>query len=109
MVSHTNVVAAKGWYIAIVSTTVETNNPESEIQAGLQLLGPIAQKFVTVSDIFEPTDDGKSSQVFISTCYDATSHFETTCDDVLDVFQRGTGQQFDFTKITHLSLEDAAE
>jgi len=109
MVSHTNVVAAKGWYIAIVSTTVETNNPEAEIQPGLQLLGPISQKFVSVSDVYDPTDDGKASQIFISKTYDATSHFETTCDDVLDVFERGTGQQFDFSKITHLSLEDAAE
>lgn len=106
MVSHTNMVAAKGWYIAIVSTTVETNNPEAEIQPGLQLLGPIAQKFVFVSDLYDPLDDGKESQLFISKSYDATSHFETTCDDVLDVFQRGTGQQFDFSKITHLTLED---
>jgi len=106
MVSHTNMVAAKGWYIAIVSTTVETNNPEAEIQPGLQLLGPIAQKFVFVSDLFEPLDDGKASNLFISKSYDATSHFETTCDDVLDVFQRGTGNQFDFSKITHLTLED---
>jgi len=50
--------------------------------------------------------DGKESQLFISKSYDATSHFETTCDDVLDVFERGTGNQFDFSKITHLTLED---
>jgi len=106
VVSHTNMVAAKGWYIAIVSTTVETSNPEAEIQPGLQLLGPIAQKFVMVSDLFEPLDDGRESQLFISKSYDATSHFETTCDDVLDMFQRGTGNQFDFSKITHLTLED---
>lgn len=63
-------------------------------------------RFVFVSDLYEPLDDGKASQLFISKSYDATSHFETTCDDVLDVFQRGTGQQFDFSKITHLTLED---
>lgn len=44
VVSYTHQVAAKGWFIALVSTTVETNNPETEIQAGLNLLGPIAQK-----------------------------------------------------------------
>jgi Rab GDP dissociation inhibitor len=44
MVSATNMVAVKGWYIAMVSTTVETAQPEAEILPGLQLLGPIAEK-----------------------------------------------------------------
>jgi len=48
MVSHSNVVAAKNWYIAIVSTTVETANPEAEIQPAIQLLGPIAQKYISL-------------------------------------------------------------
>jgi Rab GDP dissociation inhibitor len=107
MVSQTNQAAVKGWYIAMVSTTVETGNPEAEIQPGLALLGPVSQKFVKIYDIFEPTDDGKESQVFISKSFDATTHFETTCTDVLDMYSRGTAQDFDFSKITHLSLEDA--
>lgn len=98
-VSHTHQVAAKGWFIAMVSTTVETENPEAEIKPGLDLLGPIKQKFVTVSDYLEPTDDGKESQIFISKSYDATTHFETTCLDVLDIFHRGTGEEFDFSKV----------
>lgn len=48
LVSYTHQVAAKGWFIAMVSTTVETDNPESEIKPGLDLLGPIRQKFVSV-------------------------------------------------------------
>jgi len=47
MVSYTHQVAAKGWFIAMVSTTVETNNPEAEIKPALDLLGPIKQKSVT--------------------------------------------------------------
>lgn len=62
-----------------------------------------------VSDIFDPIDDGKASNLFISKSYDATSHFETTCDDVLDIFKRGAGHEFDFSKITHLSLEENNE
>lgn len=42
--SNSNLVAPKGWYIAMVSTTVETSNPEAEILPGLQLLGPITDK-----------------------------------------------------------------
>jgi len=105
MVSYTHQVSAKGWFIAMISTTVETDNPEAEIQPGLNLVGPIKQKFIQVSDAFEPTEDGAGSQLFISKTYDATSHFETTCVDVLDIFKRGTGEEFDFDKVKH-TLED---
>lgn len=101
LVSYTHQVAAKGWFVAMVSTTVETDNPEFEIRPGLELLGPIKQKFVSVSDYFEPIDNGIESQLFISETFDATTHFETTCLDVLDIFKRGTGEEFDFTKIKH--------
>lgn len=43
-ISYTHNVAAKDFYIAIVSTTVETSNPESELKPGLDLLGPIQEK-----------------------------------------------------------------
>lgn len=99
VISHDHMVAAKGFWLAIVSTTVETANPEAELQPGLELLGPIEQKFVSVSDILEPTDDGKDSQIFITKSYDATSHFETTCIDVLETYKRATGEEFDFSKI----------
>lgn len=72
-------VASKGWFIAMISTTVETDNPEAEIQPGLNLLGPIKQRLIQISDVFKPNDDGADSQLFISKSYDATSHFETTC------------------------------
>lgn len=101
LVSYTHQVAAKNWFVAMVSTTVETDSPEIEIKPGLDLLGPIKQKFVWVSDVFKPKDDGKESQIFISESYDATSHFETTCLDVLDIFRRGTGEDFDFSKVKH--------
>jgi Rab GDP dissociation inhibitor len=44
MVSSTHNVCAKDVYVAIVSTIVETNNPEQEIAPGLQLLGSIHDK-----------------------------------------------------------------
>jgi len=105
MVSYTTQVASKGWFIAMISTTVETDNPEAEIQPGLNLLGPVKQKFIEVSDVYQPVDSGTDTQLFISKSYDATSHFETTCLDVLDIFKRGTGEEFDFSKVKH-NLEE---
>lgn len=64
MISSTHNVAAKGKYIAIVSTTVETNDPESEIKPALDLLQPIEQKMVNISEQFGPTDMGNESQVW---------------------------------------------
>jgi Rab GDP dissociation inhibitor len=75
------------------------------VYTGVALLGPIKQKFIHISDVFEPIDNGVQSQLFISKTYDATSHFETTCLDVLDRFRCGTGEDFDFSKVKH-NLED---
>ncbi|KAI8334383.1 GDP dissociation inhibitor [Chlamydoabsidia padenii] len=92
-VSSAHSVCAKDYYLAIVSTIVETDKPaEMEIQEGLKLLGPIVDKFVSVSPLQVPIEDGSKDQVFISQSYDATSHFETVCDDVHDLWKRITGE-----------------
>lgn len=46
MISYAHNVAAQGKYIAIVSTTVETSDPEAEIEPALELIEPIDQKSV---------------------------------------------------------------
>jgi len=96
-VSFAHMVAPKGKYIALVSTTVETNNPIAELEAGLKLLGAIDEKFPSVYDTFEPADDGTKDKVFISTSYDAASHFETASYDVLNIYKRITGKDLDLT------------
>jgi Rab GDP dissociation inhibitor len=105
-VSSTHNVTAKGFYLVLVATTVETDNPEAELKPGLDLLGAIKEKFVAISDLLEPIDDGVQNQIFVSKSYDATSHFEATCHDVLDIFRRATGADFDFSKVKHV-LEEA--
>lgn len=92
-VSAAHNVCEKNHYLAIVSTVIETDTPEKEIEAGLALLGPIADKFIQIADICEPVQDGKEDNVFISKSYDATSHFETVCDDVKDLYKRITGNE----------------
>ncbi|PFX29323.1 rab GDP dissociation inhibitor alpha-like [Stylophora pistillata] len=99
VVSYAHNVAAKNYYIAIASTTVETTNPEEELQPALELLGPVIEKFVKVSDVLVPTDDGSKSGVFITTTYDATTHFQTTCKEILDIYKRCTGGDLDLTTV----------
>lgn len=43
--------------------------------------------------IYEPLEDGTKDNIFISKSYDATSHFETTTDDVKDIYRRATGEE----------------
>lgn len=63
MVSSSHAVCSKGLYIAMISTTVETDNPEQEIQPALDLLGNVLEMFVQVHDNYVPTDDGKKDNV----------------------------------------------
>lgn len=54
-----------------------------------------------VTDILEPLSSGQQDQAFISKGYDATSHFETEMDDVLQLYTRITGKQLDLEVGTH--------
>jgi len=91
MVSSTHNVCAKDIYVAIVSTIVESNRPEMEIAPGLQLLGPISDKFISVSPLYTPTSSGEADNIFITRSYDATSHFETVVEEVQSVWKRVMG------------------
>lgn len=91
-ISSTHNVCPQGKFIAICSTTVETSDPVKELKPALDILGPIAEQFVSISDTYEPLSDGTNDKVFISTSYDATSHFETTCEDVMSIYKRVTGK-----------------
>ncbi|EFA86431.1 Rab GDP dissociation inhibitor alpha [Heterostelium album PN500] len=87
-ISFPHCVCPKGKYIAIVSTTVETADPEKELAPAYALLGPIVDKFISVSPYYVPLSDGQQDKVFISESYDATSHFETTCEDIMKIYKR---------------------
>ena len=76
MVSAVHCVSKKDTYIAIISTTVETENPEGQIKIVFdEILGEVKEKFVKVSDRYEPIKNYNDG-VFISKSFDATSHFE---------------------------------
>ena len=60
--------------------------------AGISMLGPIEEKFVEVTEVMEPLESGQRDKCFVSKGYDATSHFETTVEDVLELYSRITGK-----------------
>ncbi|KAF4126761.1 Rab GDP dissociation inhibitor [Geosmithia morbida] len=96
-VSSAHNVCPAGYWVAIVSTIAETSaNHHLELQPGLERLGKIEEQFMGPPiPIYDPTDSGSKTNVFLSKSYDATSHFETTTDDVKDIYQRATGKELE--------------
>lgn len=95
--SYAHNVAPKGKYIAFVSTEAETDQPEVELKPGIDLLGPVDEIFYETYDRYVPTNENESDQCFISTSYDATTHFETTVQDVIEMYRRITGKTPDLS------------
>jgi Rab GDP dissociation inhibitor len=98
ILSSSHFVCAKGHYIAIISTVIETDQPHVEIEPAFKLLGPREDTLMGIAELYEPISDGTSDNVYISKSYDATSHFETTTDDVEDLYFRITGKKLELKK-----------
>jgi Rab GDP dissociation inhibitor len=94
-VSSAHNVCPKGYWIAIVSTIAETAaNHHLELAPGLERLGKIEEQFMgSPIPLYEPLENGTNDQIFISKSYDASSHFESTTDDVKDIYCRLAGEE----------------
>lgn len=97
MVSSAHAVCAQGLYVAMISTTVETSDPEEEIQPAMALLGDVLEQFTEISDLYDPCHDGRENNLYITKSYDPTSHFESSSNDVLSIYKRIYGEDYDLT------------
>jgi len=86
MVSSVHCISKKDYYVAIVSTTVETNNPEQEVEVALNMVGKIKEKFITISERYIVPPNKSNDGLFISESFDATSHFENETENVLRLY-----------------------
>lgn len=99
--------------IAVISTNQENSSAapgsdaeKAEIAPALNLLGKIDEMFFEVVNNYAPSGvDPKASNVFVSTSYDATSHFESATDEVIDMYRRVTGKELDLTIAPDLNEE----
>jgi len=96
MVSGAHNVCKAGLYLAIVSATVETANPQEEIKPAMEFLGKPLEVFMTVSDIHEPINDPAKENLFVTSSYDATSHFESASQQILDMYEQIVGEKLEF-------------
>jgi len=98
MISDTHYVCPKGKYIAIISTQVETEKPMDEIKIAFGLIGKVEKTFVSICDTYGPAENGLLDGLFISKSVDSSTHFETTAQDALNLYERIMGKKFDLTK-----------
>jgi len=115
MVSFLHKVVPDGKYVAVMSAEVEGKEIpalekdskgceagcRSELGFALKLLpqGPkdVAQTFFWVTDYYTAAGDGKKDNIFISSSYDATTHFESASREVLRLYEGLMGKKLDLT------------
>jgi len=90
-------VTAPAKYVAFVSTVMESDNPDTELRPGLDLLGKILHKFVTVDDVYAPTNNSSKDMCHISRGLDASTHFQTVSEDVLKLYRDIVGEDLDMS------------
>lgn len=99
MVSSVHSVCKKDYYIAIISTTIETQNPEAEIEVAFDILGPVKEKFLKIYDRYVPVKQDFTDGLVISDSFDATSHFENETENVLQLYKKITGKDLDLVNL----------
>jgi Rab GDP dissociation inhibitor len=51
--------------------------------------------FVSVSTLYEPTNDPTKDNLWITSSYDATSHFESASEEILQIYEKIVGEKLD--------------
>ena len=97
VLNSTHSVCKKGYYLAIISTKAQTDNPKEELQPAMDIIGQPLETFDKISEIYEPVDTSFKDNIFITTSFDPQSHFENDTDNVIDIYQKITETKLDLT------------
>ena len=106
VVSYHHKIAADGKFIAVISANLEGGDEKSEIEPAVRLLGRIDQAFVWVSDHYVPAPTNGQDGVWVTSSYDATSHFETATDEVISLYEKIAGKPIDLSISADLTGDD---
>lgn len=98
MASNQHSICKKGYYVAVISTRVETEHPNDEIKCALNLLGDIKEMFIDVATIYETKKEENLKQnMWVTSSYDTANHLEEVADEILTIYQEVTGQEIDLS------------
>lgn len=98
-------VCKKGYFLAIISGNVEKPSVDEDLGVAFQLIGPVVHRFVTETVIKTPVSRTFTDGLFVTDTLDATSHFESAAENVLELFRGVTGKALDLA----ITPEDTAD
>lgn len=101
MVSSVHQVAKKNYYIAIICAQAESKNGqyEAELKPAFDLIGSVKEKFISVSEMYEPAPGPVTDNVYVCASMSPTSHFEGETQNVLDLYKQITGEDLDLVNL----------
>lgn len=104
--SYQHNTAADGKWLAVCSTIVEDHDNHTDLEHAEKLIGESLETFSWVSNYYEPDpENNKDDNCFITSSYDATTHFQTCSEEVLKMYEAITGSPLDFSSLD-VSEED---
>lgn len=105
VVSSEHAVCKEGYYLAIISATQETANAEAELQVAMDIIGPVKEKFMTVTPMYVPASDKTIDNIYVTTTLDPTSTFESAAQDVQRIYKSIMGKDLDLENLPE-DIED---
>jgi len=98
MSSFQHNIAHEGMYIAVCSAISEQKEIIDDLRPAIDLFGDVKQQFLWKTPYYKPdTKKQKDDNVFITTSYDATTHFESCSSEVLELYEDIIGEALDLT------------
>ena len=95
VLDFTHCICRKGYKLAVISTKVETEKPEAEIQPAMDIIGPTVEIFDKISDIYAPIDNTFKGNIYITSSLDPQSHFEKDIENVIEIYEKITECKLD--------------
>lgn len=84
-------VSPKHRWVAMISSYVYTQHPKRELKIAYNLLGKVLKEFFYVSHICSAANNSAEDGIFIVSTMDATTHFQATTKEVINLYESLTG------------------
>lgn len=96
-IGNTHGVCKQGYQIAIISTMMESNDIQKDLEIAFETIGPIKYSFTTKEDLYIPKGGNGKDFIYVTNTLDHTSHFETAAENVEEIYKAITGKDVDLT------------
>lgn len=95
VISDSHGVCKKGFNLAIISTTKESDDVKKDLKVAFDLIGPTKHEFFIEEDVYRGVDF--ADDIYVTSSLDCTSHFENAAKDVEKIYEAMQGKKLDLT------------